>query len=168
MNIGIGFKYKNWNNFSNIKFKIKEFFRELKYGWQRFWDGYDAREVFCMNDMFRYRYINILNRYKKNSISSWWCPEGYELGEKDNWANMYILTDEQQEAIIDTMIHHLNMTDEDYVIKMKYGIDIEADDYLIRICELKSKEHEIINSVMQQNARLFFKLFDMFYFQLWD
>lgn len=164
---GIGFKNKNWKACCGIKFKLKEFSRELKYGWQRFWDGYDAREIFCTCDMFRLRYMDILEKYKKQTFISWWCPEGYEIGTRDSVGN-YILTDEQQEIILDIMIHHLKMMDEDYVIKIKYGIDIEADDYLIRIQELKSKDYEMIDSIIKQNKKCFFKLFDMFNFQLWS
>ena len=64
------------------------------------------------------------------------------------------------------VIFHLEMMDEDYVEKLLYGKNVYDDDY-IPTCR-SFNEYKRISSIMNQNKNAFMKLFDIFFWELWD
>lgn len=145
---------------NSLKWKIKELHWELRYAWKRAWYGYDDREIFAMNDMFRDRYINILKDYNKHRHCVWNIPEEYRdvLGE-------FFFTDEQTDVIIDMMIFYLQMTDEDYVEKYIYGKNCFDDDFDFDK-EFDVKKISTACEIAHQNKELFMEMFNVFFWQL--
>lgn len=165
----IGLKYF-WQNHkgSSIKHKLKQLRWELRYAFQRAWKGYDSVDVFECFEMFRVRMINILERFKETHMGLWWVPqdtEHYEyLGHLDECANRRCFNNEETDTIIDAMIWHLKMMDEDFVEKQLYGDCVYDENYRFKSIE----EMKRISNVMCQNKEAFMKLFNMFYYDLWD
>ena len=117
---------------SGFKWKLREIHYELKYAWQRAWRGYDNIDVWAFGDCFLQKTAIILEDYKEHFHCLWWCPEGYDWSktcEKDKWFNRYLFSEDQMKAILDTLIFHLKMSNEDYVEKHLYGKNIYDDDY---------------------------------------
>lgn len=153
----------------SLRWKIDKTIDELKYAWQRAWKGYDNRELWGFDSMFLERTAIILEEYKKNHYGLWWCPEGYDWSktcEKDEWFDKYLFSEEQMDAIIETLIFHLKMSDEDFVEKHLYGKNINDDDYVIGC---RSKEDYIrIANVRKQNQDAAMDLLKLFMDDLWD
>ena len=147
---------------NSLKWRIKELYWDFRYALKRVWYGYDDRDIFAMNDMFRDRYIAILKEYNKNRHCCWNVPEQY----RDVLGQLFF-TDEQTNVIIDTMIFHLQMTDEDHVEKVLYGKNVFDDDYDVsRDWSVEKAMH--ISSIVVQNKELFMEMFNMFFWELWD
>ena len=141
--------------------KIKMLMRELKYTWQRAWRGYDDRDVWSMNTQFIDRYLEILKSYKKNHHCLFNVPKEH----KDKYDKLF-LNEEETNAIIDTMICHLEMMDEDNAEKVLYGKNVYDDDY--EIPENYPERMKHISEVMENNKNAFMKLFSLFFWDLWD
>ena len=145
-----------------LRYKLKEIKWNLKYAWQRAWRGYDSRDMFNMDIMFVERYKAILKDYKDHHWGLFHVPEGYE-----DYFDDFSLSEEQTDTIIDMMVYHLEMMDEDYVEKVLYGKNIYDDDYDF------DKDHSFektkrIRSIVNQNKNAFMKLFTIFFWDLWD
>lgn len=150
-------QYKN----CGLKCKIENIFRVICYAWQRAWLGYDYRELLDYSSMFRIRTIDIFKRFKKDHVILFNTPEEY----RDSFNSLF-LTSEQTDMVLDTMIYHLQMMDEDYVEKVLYGKNIYDDDYDFDCRTLG--DHKRICNVMNQNKNAFMKLFNLFFWDLWD
>ena len=165
----IGLKYF-WQNHKgcSLKYKLKELRWELRYAFKRAWVGYDDVDVFSYNSRFRERLIAILERFKETHMGLWWVPkesEHYEyLGYLDECANRRCFNEEETDMIIETMIWHLKMMDEDFCEKQLYGDYVYDDNYRHK----DIKELIKIGNVMHQNKEAFMKLFNMFFYDLWD
>ena len=165
----IGLKYFwKYNKKSSLKWKLQDLRWELRYAFKRAWLGYDDVDVFECFERFRVRTIIILERFKETHMGLWWVPETSEhyeyLGHIDECANRRYFNKEETDIIIETMIWHLKMIDEDFVEKQLYGDCIKDDNYRSKTWD----ERQRINKVMIQNKEAFMKLFNMFYFDLWD
>lgn len=153
---------------SGFKWKIKEIHYELKYAWQRAWRGYDDVDVWAFRDCYLQRAIPILEDYKENHDCHWWCPDGYDWSktcEQDDFMERCFFSTEQIDAILDTLIFHLKMTDEDYVEKHLYGKNVYDDDY-----EFSGKDfnyYKRIANVMQQNKDLALDLLKVIINEIW-
>ena len=119
---------------------MKNIFKQIKYGFQRMFRGYDDNEVSVIEYSFVKRYIKILTDFKNRTDL---CPVGISLNE---------LTD-----IIDEMINHLKLMDEEYVIK-ELCKDMPADYY---------PDYEAIESILLNNKNKFFELFSRYFTDLW-
>ena len=68
--------------------------------------------------------------------------------------------------IIDMMLWHLRMMDDDFIEKQIFGSCVEDDEYAVG-CRNNADRRKILN-VMKQNKECFMELFSMFYWDLWD
>lgn len=143
-------------------YKVSSFLMELKWAWQRAWKGYDDCDAFGFSDRFPKRMALILEEYKMNTTKCFSVPSGsihYEsLGRVYGSTGERIFRRDETVAIIDTMIWHLKMMDEDFVEDQlhKNGSESLTDKDGIRILKIR-----------MQNKERFMKLFNMFYWQLW-
>ena len=144
-------------------YKVSSFLMELKWAWQRLCKGYDDRDAYGFPDMFPKRMIEILEDFKINTTKCCTVPSGslhYEqLGKTYGPTNERIFNRNESVAILDTMIWHLKMMDEDFVEEQihKNGSEKYNDKNGIRILKIRMK-----------NKECFMKLFNMFYWQLWS
>ena len=159
--ISIGLKdYWRNNKYNSLKWKLKNLRWELRYAWRRAWRGYDDIDIIEMNTMFIERYKVILKEYRKYHHGLFNVPEEYRE------FNKLYFNDEETDIIIDTMIYHLEMMDEDHVEKVLYGK--YDDDYEINEKINMLERYKRIYSVMNQNKEAFMKLFSLFFWDLWD
>ena len=84
----------------------------------------------------------------------------------DMFDNRLFFNEEETNMILDMMIYHLEMMDEDYVEKLLYGKNIYDDDY--NPSEYSIEKCNRISAVMEQNKNAFMKLFTIFFWDLWD
>lgn len=161
--IGIGLKYA-WGKTKGcrLRHRISELIWEIRYAWQRAWKDYDETDIFAMNDRFIERYKIILQEYRNTHWGLFNIPDKY----KDMFNNRKYFTQDETDTIIDTMIFHLSMCDEDYVEKKLFGKNIYDDDYNCK--ERTIEDHKRIFSIMDQNKEAFMKLFNDFFWDLWD
>ena len=143
-----------WYRLSRLKWS-------LRYAWQRAWRGWDDTDMFAMMDVFIERYKEILKDYRKNHHCLFNVPKEY----KDVF-NKAHFNENETNMIIDTMIFHLEMMDEDYVEKLLYGKNIYNDDY--NPSEITIDRYRRISSIIDQNKNAFMKLFNSFFWELWD
>ena len=126
--MAIGLK-GSWKETKGMSFmsRLRHIRYSIIYAWQRAWKGYDATETWSMCYTFIERYKAILKDYRKDH----WClfnvPEEY----RESFGKL-IFDRYETNDIIDTMIFHLEMMDEDYVEKVLYGKNIYDDEYDFR------------------------------------
>lgn len=153
----------------HIRYKIKEIIRELKYAWQRALRGYDDTEVWDIDFAIKNRLIALLQDYKesRDRFWSWCCPDGYDWSKVCKSDGLrYIFSSEQIDAIIDTFIFHLQMSDEDFVEKKLFGFNIYDKEY--KAGSKTSKDYKIIEKIRKQNQDAAIKLLGLLMDQLWD
>ena len=140
-----GLKWTLWDKitipFYRLKSKIKDYYWQVRYAFQRMFKGYDVTETFEMFSNFIDRYRKILKDYKEHR---WGYP-----GE---------LTNEEWEAIIDKMIHCLDMMDEQYL--EKFLLEDMPEKYVVS----PMSTYEI----MEHYKNEFFELFSEWFYNLWD
>ena len=154
---------------ASIRYKIEGILDELKYAWQRAWRGYDDTEVWCIDWAIKAKLIALLQDYKKNRHCLWWCPDGYDWSEvckQDGWIKRYCFSSEQMDIILDTFIFHLQMSDEDFVEKKLFGLNVYDDGYKAG-CRT-SEDYERIWEIRKQNQNAAIKLLGLLMDQLWD
>lgn len=161
MSIGLKGSWKETKTW-RLKHRLRELKWNLKYAWQRAWRGWDSRDMFNMDISFIERYKEILKYFRKHHHGLFNIPLEYQ----QDFNNRLHFNEEETDAIIDMMIYHLEMMDEDNVEKVVYGTNVYDDDYDFTNYTLYKCKR--INSIMQQNKKAFMKLFDLFFFQLWD
>ena len=154
--------WKN-NKRSSLKWKLKDIRWELRYAWKRAWEGHDDMDMIEMFSCFIERYKAILKDFRKYHHGLFWVPEEYREAY-----NTDCFDEEQTDIIIDMMIYHLEMMDEDHVEKVLYGKNIHDDDYEFSKGKEGLERYKRIGSVMNQNKDAFMKLFSLFFYQLWD
>lgn len=88
-------KYFPWR----LGLKIKNLYYQIKYGFQRMFRGYDDNELFNMDITFVNRYLKVLKNFRENHYGY----PGY-------------ITEKQWDNILDEMIKHLALMNEDNVI----------------------------------------------------
>lgn len=161
MSIGLKGSLDHIKDYSSIKWRLRQLIREIRYAWQRVWKGYDNIELWNMNLIFIDRYKVILKDYNENRHCLFNVPEEY----RDVFGKLHF-DDDETAAIIETMIFHLKMMDEDYVEKKLYGKNVYDDDYDVSVWTLDRCKR--ISAIMEQNKKAFMKLFDIFFWDLWD
>lgn len=156
------------HNCSSIRVMLGEIYLELRYAWQRAWKGYDNIDVFSFNTQFRDRMIVCLEEIKESKWGLLNVPNRYKdddiPGIKRNDTGCF--TEEETNHILETIIYHLRMSDEDNVEKELYGTNCYDDDYdchNITIDRIKNIEEE-----RQANQDKAFDLLKMFWNQLYN
>lgn len=154
----------SWRETNGCRFihRLKELKWNIKYAWQRAWRGWDDTEKFAMGYNFIERTKQILQSYRKNHMSLFNVPEEY----RNEFNDRLHFNEEETNMIIDTMIYHLEMMDEDYVEKVLYGKNIYDIDYDFSNINPERTKH--IYVIMEQNKQAFMKLFNLFFWNLWD
>ena len=134
-----------WDDFIIIlrkyKFKIKDFYWKIKYGFQRMFKDYDNLDIFNTFDKFIERYTKILTRLKN-------CHHGYP-GD---------LTEEEWTDILNDMLYHLKYMDE-ITVSSELEKDV-PDDWMV--------DAKIVYEIMEKHKEEFFKLFSKYFYSLWD
>lgn len=123
------------------KWKIRDAYWEVRYGFQRMFKGYDSVDTFEIFSKFIDRYTKILTEYRKTHV-------GY----------VYDLTEEKWDEIIDEMIYHLYYMDEWHVIE-----ELEKD-----VPDNWSASAKTVSKIMDKHKDEFFKLFSEYFYSLWD
>lgn len=167
-NLGLKGCMKQYKGMS-IRGKIDRLYTELKWAWQRAWRGYDDREVWCIDGSIRDRLIVLLQDYKNSYHCLWWCPDEYDWSqvcEKDKISDRYLFSEEQINVIIDILIFHLKMSDEDYCEKILYGSNCYDDDY--KVGDRTNDDYIRIADIRKQNQDAAFDLLKILWNQLWD
>ena len=127
--------------FYRIKNKVRDLYWEIRYGFQRMFNGYDYEDTFETFSKFTERYYKILTEYKR-----------YHSGHPNN------LTEEEWESIIDDMIRHLYYMDENNVEK---ELSRDVPDGWLANWETRDK-------ITEKHKDEFFKLFSEYFYNLWD
>lgn len=160
MAVGLKGSWKELKGCS-FRYRIKQLKWNLRYAWQRAWRGWDDVEVFNMDVSFIEKYKEILKYYRINHHCLFNVPEEYR-----DIFNKWHFNDVETNVIIDTMIFHLEMMNEDHVEKMLYGKNVYDDDYDPKDYNIDKCKH--ISSIVDQNKNTFMELFNTFFWDLWD
>ena len=120
---------------------IVDTYWQIRYGFQRMFNGYDAVDTFDTFSKFTERYEKILKEYRA-------CHYGYP-------ANM---TEEEWDDIVDEMLYHLHYMDEWNVEdELSKGM---SEDWL--------PSSITTYEIMERHKDEFFKLFSKYFYNLWD
>ena len=123
------------------KWKIRDLYWEVRYGFERMFKGYDSVDTFETFSKFIERYTKILTEYRKTHI-------GYVWG----------MTEEEWDDIIDEMLYHLHYMDEETVT-----VELEKD-----VPDDWHVSARIVSDILDKHKNEFFKLFSEYFFSLWD
>lgn len=123
------------------KWKIKEAYWEVRYGFERMFKGYDSVDTFETFAKFIERYTKILTEYRKTHI-------GY----------VGTMTEEEWDGVIDEMLYHLKYMDEETVTE-----ELEKD-----VPDDWNASAIAVYEVMDRHKDAFFKLFSEYFYNLWD
>jgi uncharacterized protein YihD (DUF1040 family) len=115
-------------------------YRALKFGFQRLFRGFTSQDVYALNKSFISRYMLILKQFKEH-----------------NDATLYDLTKEEWDAVLDCLVYHLRMMDEENVIEVLTK-DMPED---------FNPSWESVTEIMNRNKKEFFELFSKYFYDLW-
>jgi hypothetical protein len=135
-----------WKRSKGRKQRVRDWFWELRYAWERAWNGYDCVDVFNCDGKFIERMNLILPEFKKNNIGLW-VKDGVQLDKA------------QTDAVLDEMIYEFKMADENSFMdwyEQNYEKILSDNFNAIRYNDLYHKHR-------QQAIKLFAEYFD----QLW-
>lgn len=127
--------------FYRLRSKLSDTYHRIRRAFQRMFKDYDDYDVFELFSSFTSRYSKILADYRKTHY-------GYPCE----------LTNEQWEAIIDEMLHHLKFMDETYV----------EDSLCEGMPEHWLPDNMVVYEIMKRHKDEFFKLFSKYFYNLWD
>ena len=119
MALGLKGSWKETKGHSLI-YRLKELKWNLKYACQRAWRGWDARDMFNMDSSFISREKEILKAYREKHFTLLNVPEEY----RSKFNDRLFFDDDETNMILDMMIYHLDLMDEDYVEKLLYGKNV--------------------------------------------
>ncbi len=161
----IGLKYvwkdtKGWK----LRSRCKVLRKEVRRAFQRAWSGVDEGDSWECFMRFRMRMLVVLETIRNSDWFSLYVPmdaENYDLlGKYDEAAKRRQFCRTDAVCIIDSMIFHLNMMDEEYAGKATMethpGLKENSSRYL-----------ELVRYLNDQNKEQFMRLFNLFYYQLW-
>lgn len=136
---------KLWDVFTTpyykVKWKIRDVYWEIRYGFQRMFKGYDNVDTFETFAKFIERYSNILKDLRN-------CHYGYPG----------TITEEEWDNVLDEMIYHLHYMDEETVTE-----ELEKD-----VPDNWNASAKTVYEIMDKHKNEFFKLFSEYFFDLWD
>ncbi len=127
--------------FRRLKFKIKDIYWEIRYGFQRMFNGYDVVDTFEVFAKFIDRYTKILTKLRNTHC-------GYPCS----------LTEEEWDNILDEMIYHLKYMDEETVTE-----ELEKD-----VPDDWSASYKTVSEILDKHKDRFFELFSKYFYNLWD
>ena len=127
-------------SFSKLRLLLFKVYSVIKFSLQRLFKGFTSQDVYSFNKSFITRHIKLLKQFKKY-----------------NDATPYNLTKEEWDAILDHLIYHLKMMDEDNVIKVLTK-DMPKD---------YNSSWESVTEIMNRNKKEFFELFSKYFYDLW-
>ena len=133
--------------------KLRDLYWEIRYAFQRAFNGYDNVDVFNLDSNMEHRMVKLLTEFRKHHQGLFTCPVDYmELAREDGAMN-----EEDTDTVIDMIIYHIQMSDADYVLDKLFP---ERD-----LCNLDCwyKAHAIAN----QNRDCAWKLLRLFWGSLW-
>jgi len=142
--------------------RIKNFFYELKLGWNRFYYGYDKIATWNIDYYVTGLLIQLLTEYRKSHIGLWSVDEDLQKYAKDG---ELFLTEETQHKIIDEIIWHLKMMDADYCEEYLYG-----NSYMTGTCSIEEsvKRYPELSVHIKEHKDEAFDLLKSCWFHLWD
>lgn len=123
------------------KWWIREAYWDVRYGFQRMFNGYDEVDTFETFSKFIDRYSKILADYRE-------CHYGYPG----------TMTVEEWDFIIDEMIYHLKYMDEDTVTE-----ELERN-----VPDEWSASAKTVGEILDNHKDRFFELFSKYFYHLWD
>lgn len=126
--------------FNKLSLWFLRVYRALKFGFQRLFRGFTSQDVYALNKSFISRYILILKQFKKHNDDT-----------------PYDLTKEEWNAVLDRLVYHLRMMDEENVIEVLTK-DM-PEDY--------NPSWESVTEIMNRNKKEFFELFSKYFYDLW-
>lgn len=136
---------KLWNTITTpyykARWKIKEAYWEVRYGFERMFKGYDSVDTFETFAKFIDRYTKILTDLRK-------CHYGYPG----------TITEEEWDNVLDEMIYHLYYMDEEHVTA-----ELEKD-----VPDNWTVSGKTVSNIMDKHKNEFFKLFSEYFYHLWD
>lgn len=135
---------KNYEG-ARLRYKLKRLRWELKYAWQRAWRGYDDVAVFECFDSFLKWIIPVLKDFRK-TYSGMWVKDFDEEKQEP-----ICYTAEEQDAILDEMIMHFEMADEDWYYNQK-----------------ETFEYNEMYDKMEYHKNKALKMFSKYFWNLWD
>lgn len=127
-------------NFKKLIFWLAIVYRTIKFSIQRLFRGFTDQDVYAFSKSFINRYTQILKQFKEH-----------------NDATPYDLTKEEWDAVLDCLVYHLKMMDEENVIEVLTK-DM-PEDY--------NPSWESITEIMNRNKKEFFELFSKYFYDLW-
>lgn len=145
-----------WREYKGYKLrhKVKELYWQIRYAWQRAWQGYDSSDIFNMNDNLREKMIVMLEEYDKTRACLFTKP--YSLEEIKNIpSEELIMTNEETSEVIQKMIGLLKASNESYYCDENYNL---KDGYT----------YEAVYKECERNTKEFFEIFMLYWNQLWD
>lgn len=148
-NLGLASAWARAKSDSSYRRRIMTMMVELRYAWQRLWNGYDDREVFDLGFRFAERMPALLKQYKKYSDVRFKDPDtGRDLsgGETNN--------------VIDSLIYYFERCSETDVYKRIYGVALEDDECCKSRCRAAYEESQRCRAEA-------LRLFSKWCFQLW-
>lgn len=143
---------------ASLTIRIKRLPTYIKYALQRAWKGYADVDVFATCETFRDRLIDVLTEYKKNRHLDWSV-----VPEHEAYFNRLYYPSEWTDAILDTLIFHIKMSDKDYCLEVLYP---ECD--FLNGGHLSSDQWKRVWSVRKQNADAAFDILKVYWEHLWD
>lgn len=138
-----------------MSYKWIEIKKRIKYAWQRAIRGYDDSEVMDISGKYLKKLIKLLEEFKKKRRSAWAIPIEYQSNYSFHqyyYGSLKIFTEEQINAILDTLIWHLKLSSQEGV----KAVRPELTDFVQ------------ITSIMKQNQAAAAKLLLVFWDRLWD
>lgn len=137
--------YKVWKSitlpFWRTVHKVKDMCWEVRYGFERMFNGYDSVDCFETFAKFTERYSKILTEYKK-----------YHMGYPCN------MSEEEWDKIIDEMIYHLHYMSEDNV----------NEELCKDVPDSWIPSWNTADEIINKHKNEFFKLFSEHFYSLWD
>lgn len=137
---------KLWNllttSFYKVKYTFSKCYWKIRYGFERFFKGYDSVDCFETFSKFIERYSKILRRLRDNH-------HGYpvEFNSSEEWS-----------AVLDKMLKHLHFMDEGTV-----------ESELCKGAPTNWTPHpRTVAKVMEIHKEKFFSLFSKYFYNLWD
>ena len=132
--------FKLWLPINRLKFLYWDIHRAIKFGFQRMFRGFTNQDSYAFYSSFVNRNLKLLRFFKKHNI-------GYPCN----------ITPEEWDNILDKMIYHLELMDEDRVVE--------------KLCEGMPEDwfplYTDVSNIMERHKEEFFKLFTKWFYHLW-
>lgn len=126
--------------FKRLQFICWDIYRTIKFSFQRMFRGYSNQDLYSFYSNWVERHLKLLKDFKKSTVGYPW--------------NM---TAKQWDEILDEMINHLEMMNEDRV----------AESLSKGMPETYEVDYKAVREIMERHREEFFKLFSKYFYNLW-